>query len=267
VLHHHGAGGVYHPAVVGAGSTAGPEDHMRIRTIKPEFWTHPIMARQEPEIRLLALALLNYADDEGYFLADPMLVRGACCPFVESSSTIRRWLARLSDVGWIALSSETPHGVIGRVVNFDEHQRIDRAKPSQIRIYWIDDESTIDRRLIDDASLLEGKGKEGKGTGNRERKEERFAPPSVEEVRSYIAEKGYGFDAESFVAYYQSNGWRVGKSAMKDWKAACMTWERRRKTEGASAVLRAPQRSPSNAARGSDFHKFDGIIERSPNNG
>lgn len=239
---------------------------MRIRTIKPEFWTHPIMARQDPEVRLLALALLNYADDEGYFLADPMLVRGACCPFVESSSTIRRWLARLSDVGWIALSSETPHGVIGMVVNFEEHQKIDRAKPSQIKTYWIDDESTIDRRLIDDASLLEGKGKEGKGTGNRERKEQRFAPPSVEEVRTYITERGYGFDAESFVAFYQSNGWRIGRTAMKDWQAACTTWERRRKADGASVSARAPQRSPSNAAHGAGVSRFNAIVERSPDN-
>ena len=48
-------------------------------------------------------------------------------------------------------------------------------------------------------------------------------------MREYIQSQGYGFDAESFVAYYQSNGWKVGRSAMKNWRAACTTWERRRK--------------------------------------
>lgn len=65
-------------------------------------------------------------------------------------------------------------------------------------------------------------------------KRERFAPPSVEEVREYIAEKGYRFDAESFVAFYESKGWKVGREPMKSWKAACTTWEKRRGKEEVS---------------------------------
>jgi 5-methylcytosine-specific restriction endonuclease McrA len=59
-------------------------------------------------------------------------------------------------------------------------------------------------------------------------KEKRFVPPSVEEVDAYIKEQGYSFDAESFVDFYESKGWRVGSQPMKDWKAACRTWQRRR---------------------------------------
>lgn len=33
-------------------------------------------------------------------------------------------------------------------------------------------------------------------------------------------------DAESFVDYYTSKGWVVGKSPMKDWKAAIRTWNK-----------------------------------------
>lgn len=54
----------------------------------------------------------------------------------------------------------------------------------------------------------------------------RFQKPTVEEVEAHIKEKGYDFDAESFVAYYDSNGWMVGKKPMKNWKAACITWQR-----------------------------------------
>jgi hypothetical protein len=32
-------------------------------------------------------------------------------------------------------------------------------------------------------------------------------------------------DPEYFYHYYQSNGWRVGKNPMRDWKAAVRTWE------------------------------------------
>lgn len=57
----------------------------------------------------------------------------------------------------------------------------------------------------------------------------RFAPPSIDEVNSYISEKGYSVDAESFVAFYQSKNWFVGKNKMKDWHAAVVTWEKREK--------------------------------------
>ena len=45
-------------------------------------------------------------------------------------------------------------------------------------------------------------------------------------MRAYILEKGYSVDAESFVDYYTSKGWVVGKSPMKDWKAAIRTWNK-----------------------------------------
>lgn len=54
----------------------------------------------------------------------------------------------------------------------------------------------------------------------------RFSPPSVEEVKAYCSENGYAVDAQRFVDYYTSNGWKVGKNPMKDWKAAVRTWNR-----------------------------------------
>lgn len=54
----------------------------------------------------------------------------------------------------------------------------------------------------------------------------RFVPPTVDEVRAYCAERQNGVDAERFVAWYQANGWKVGKNPMKDWRAAVRTWER-----------------------------------------
>jgi hypothetical protein len=53
----------------------------------------------------------------------------------------------------------------------------------------------------------------------------KFKPPTVTEVEAYIREKGYSVDADKFIAYYESNGWRVGRNPMKDWKAALRTWQ------------------------------------------
>lgn len=54
----------------------------------------------------------------------------------------------------------------------------------------------------------------------------RFVPPTLDEVIAYCQERGNSVDAERFVSYYESNGWKVGKNPMKDWRAAVRTWER-----------------------------------------
>ena len=74
----------------------------------------------------------------------------------------------------------------------------------------------------------------------------RFTPPSREDVQAYITEKGYHVDAESFIDFYTSKGWLVGKTPMKDWKAAVRTWEKRdsqKKTPPPNAFTNYDQRS------------------------
>ena len=57
-------------------------------------------------------------------------------------------------------------------------------------------------------------------------KKKRFVKPTVEEVKQYCIERNNCVNAEQFYDYYESNGWKVGKNSMKDWKAAVRTWER-----------------------------------------
>ena len=53
----------------------------------------------------------------------------------------------------------------------------------------------------------------------------RFIAPTVEEVKAYCMERNNKVDAERFVNYYTSNGWKVGKNKMQDWKSAVRSWE------------------------------------------
>ena len=57
----------------------------------------------------------------------------------------------------------------------------------------------------------------------------RFQKPTIEEIRQYCLEKGYNVDAEQFFNFYESKGWVVGKSPMKNWRAAVCTWNKREK--------------------------------------
>lgn len=58
-------------------------------------------------------------------------------------------------------------------------------------------------------------------------KNRRFTPPSLEEVKAYCEERKNNVDAESFINFYESKGWMIGKNKMKDWKASVRTWEKK----------------------------------------
>ena len=57
-----------------------------------------------------------------------------------------------------------------------------------------------------------------------------FKKPSVENVTNYCYERQKmgknNVDPEAFWDFYESKDWFVGKSKMKDWKAAVRNWER-----------------------------------------
>lgn len=65
-----------------------------------------------------------------------------------------------------------------------------------------------------------------------EEKKPRFYPPTLEELKKYIADNKYNVDPERFIDYYTANGWTVGKNRMKDWKAAVRNWDRSQKPGG-----------------------------------
>lgn len=109
---------------------------MRIRTIKPEFWTSLDMAKVSEPALILAIGLLNYADDKGYFVADPRLIHGALTPLRQLSRPIMDCLKELTEVGFISLCTGTDGRPYGHVVNFLKHQNINRPKASRIASCW-----------------------------------------------------------------------------------------------------------------------------------
>ena len=91
----------------------------------------------------------------------------------------------------------------------------------------------------------------------------RFAPPSVEEVVSYCRERKNGVDAQRFVDFYASKGWKVGNNPMKDWKAAVRTWEGRDKETQAASAKGIMQHTPTPAKP--DLDNLKAIYERVKN--
>ena len=50
--------------------------------------------------------------------------------------------------------------------------------------------------------------------------------PSLEQVKEYCKERNNEVDPQQFLNHYESNGWKIGKVPMADWKAAVRTWEK-----------------------------------------
>lgn len=71
-----------------------------------------------------------------------------------------------------------------------------------------------------------GKDRLGKEKENtKEKAPTRFSKPTLSEIEDFINENNYIVNATKFFDYYESNGWKVGRNSMKDWKAAVRSWE------------------------------------------
>lgn len=142
---------------------------MRIRTLKPDFWQNAGMAGIGPMGRLLAIALLNWADDEGYFLADARLIRGALFPFEDDFGWIEQALSDLSEIGYVHLAEQSRNRV-GKVVNFRKHQRISKPQPSKLAEAQgfqrcAEDSATIPQPLQEPSETTTGTVAVGNGSG------------------------------------------------------------------------------------------------------
>lgn len=114
------------------------------------------MSRLSDSAKLLAIGLLNYADDEGFFQADARLVRAALRPLDEDSSIVTAALDELTRAEWIKVENHANFGPIGCVLTFRMHQRISKPYPSRLAPYV--------PQLVKECSR---KGKQPFRTGNR----------------------------------------------------------------------------------------------------
>lgn len=135
---------------------------MRIRTVKPEFWQDEDLAEISETARLVAIGLLNMADDEGFFNANEKLVSSLLFPLTEPSVSIHECLNQLVRSGYLKLHPcKKGKKVYGQVVNFLKHQKVNRPSPSKIK----DLIQFNDGSLNDHGGITVGKEQ---GTGNRE---------------------------------------------------------------------------------------------------
>ena len=105
-------------------------------------------------------------------------------------------------------------------------QRIETDRTNvQTNLRQISDKSTpeIEIELEKDIEIEKEIHSSAKSTTT---KRKRFEKPTLSQITQYCLERNNNVNAEQFYDYYESNGWKVGKNSMKDWKACVRTWER-----------------------------------------
>jgi hypothetical protein len=80
--------------------------------------------------------------------------------------------------------------------------------------------------LLEKYNLMDRKKDEVDKPKKKVLKSNKFEIPNVDDINIYCLERNNEVDANIFFDFYSSKGWLVGKTKMKDWKAAVRTWEK-----------------------------------------
>lgn len=178
---------------------------------------------------VLYLALFFYADQDG-----------VCWPGVErlardvrvSPRSVQRWLKELVNADALSIAPR-------RTANGD-------ADTNQYHLHLAPKVVTQLHHPGDTAVTTPGDTAvtltRTNGTRPNEGERTRFSKPAPSEVRAYMNSRGWPdaqTNSEKFCDHYESKGWLIGKSPMKDWQASVRTWEKN--TEGVSKPLTKEQ--------------------------
>ena len=202
--------------------------------------------------RLLYYDLSMRADDDG-FVNSPkkimrmigasqddlsiLILRKFILPFDNGIVVIKHW--RIHNYIRKDTYNETPSLEQKELLEFDENKayrfkNLDSVDGSLTQVRLGKDSIDKDNiNIIDDKTT------------------KKFKKPTLEEVKEYCQERNNNVDAEHFIDYYESNGWKVGKNPMKDFKAAIRTWERNSGSYGKSTGNTTKKRD------GSEWAEYD----------
>lgn len=101
----------------------------RIRSIKPEFWSDQELTQLPRDVRMLYVALWNFADEHGRLPGDPRLIKSWCFPLDDdvSAAIVDGWLDQLAGIGKVHRYT-VGGGRFLYLPNLGDHQRLEPGK-------------------------------------------------------------------------------------------------------------------------------------------
>ena len=165
---------------------------------------------------LLSL-MLSLPDDWDYSVA------GLVSLSKDGKDSVMNALTELEELGYLTRTRKTDKKGRFSGYEYDIYEKPTTGKPNEGKPYAENPNADNPQQLNTNKSNTKELNTKELNIGE---KRKRFVPPTIEAVKAYCQERQNGVDADRFINYYTSNGWRVGKNKMKDWKAAVRTWEK-----------------------------------------
>ena len=225
---------------------------MRIRTIKPEFFTHDRLFEVEREtklpLRVAFAGLWCAADREGRFKWEPRRLGVAILPY--DGIDFSRVLHALATRGFIQYYTSEARE-FGCIPSFSRHQVVNnRERESELPEpppMAEGDACPTRQPRVPHATLTCTSGREGKGKEQGKEGNKEGARGSRVDLSAYAVEIGLPeSDGASMFDHWESNGWRNGSNPVRDWKAGIRKWKSQgwlpsqKQTNGTAKPAHAP---------------------------
>lgn len=208
----------------------------RIRYIKPDFFIDQDLGALSPVHRLCYAGLWCAADREGRIRYELSRLKLQILPY--DKVDFGQLLTDLCKKPFICIYENEGRKYI-QIIQWKEHQRPHHTEKKSLLPApngCLTVKTPLDNGCLTtnplpspfplNTSLIENKSI----IDNTNRK---WTPPTLEELTTYCKERQFRLKPSTMHDYYTSNGWRVGRGPMKDWRAAARNWEaRERKDDG-----------------------------------
>jgi hypothetical protein len=203
----------------------------------------------------LYVRLLTRVDDYGRFDANPALLRGHCFALRDDVDRLQIISAceELDEHGLVLFYKVNGKSYL-QVTNWSERVRSASKFPAPPTVASnCPQMPAVASTLPTVASIPRPSPSTSTSTStstSSDKKRSRAVPPSLEEVKLQAAKIGLtDADAEKYLNYYESNGWRVGRNPMKSWTAALSNWKA---SQGTYDNHSARKPNPRNAGLATD---------------
>lgn len=188
--------------------------------------------------RCLYFTLGMFADDDGFVNNPKSITRQIGASEDDMKVLLAKKFVLAFDSGVIVIK----HWRINNYLRNDRYHKTNYIEEKETLLidengaYTNNGIPMVDQRYTEDSIGKDSIGENIKKENIKKEKPVRNQiPPTFEMVRDYCIERGNSIDAEKFCDFYESKGWYVGKTKMKDWQATVRTWEKQNGDKVSSA--------------------------------
>ena len=153
-------------------------------------------------------------------------VNSICAGTGTTPRSVRTCLNRLISTNEITIKTTNKYSLI-TIANWALYQSDVEKTTNKTTSNLTNERQTNDKQTTTDKEYNKNKEEDKEYISMSDKpKKQVFTPPTVEEVTAYCVERNNHVDPQKFCDFYESKGWMVGKTRMKDWKASVRTWEK-----------------------------------------